>query len=364
MQFFTLNVFCNHSFLIFHTPESDPSKKMAFLSPTTLSNVKGSDELSQSRAVQCTTNRPSMKTHVSSAPSRLRKILSTPGLITMPCCFDALSASLIERAGFPMTFMSGFSVAASKKMPDTGLLTYSEMVERAREITEVTTIPMIVDGDTGYGNAINLWRTVKGFALAGAGGIMVEDQVSPKRCGHVKGKDVVGRDEAILRIKAACEARDAVGNDMVIVARTDAAGVVGMDEAIERANRFQEIGADVVFVEAPKGREEMKRIAEEVKGMKLINMLEGGTTPILSREELEALGYKIAAYPLTLISSAIRAMEDALEALKTGSPESVDSLLKTFEETKAIAGFPEYHKLEERYELSRAVNKASSAAAR
>jgi 2-methylisocitrate lyase-like PEP mutase family enzyme len=278
--------------------------------------------------------------------ARLRELLAREGLRVMPCCFDALSAKLIERAGFELTFMSGFAVSAARlALPDTGLISYGEMVEQGREICAAVSIPVIGDADTGYGNAMNVKRTVAGYAAAGFACAMVEDQLAPKRCGHTRGKDVVGRAEALARIRAAVDAREE-GADVLVMARTDARGPLGFDEALWRAQAFADLGADVVFVEAPATEQEMERVCREVSAPGMANMVEGGDTPLLPPKRLAELGYRIAAYPLTLLSSATRAMNQALEALARG--ETPDGLLP-FEELRAIVGFDAYDRERARY---------------
>ena len=198
--------------------------------------------------------------------ARLRTLLEQNDLVVAPCCYDALSARLIEQAGFEMTFMSGFSASASRiGMPDLGLMSYGEVVDQVRNIAEATTLPFVVDGDTGYGNAMNVLRTVKGLARAGAAAVMIEDQIAPKRCGHTPGKAVVDRDTAFERIKAAVDAR--AEEDVVILARTDACTDHGLTEAIDRAQAFHALGADITFVEAPQTETEMRQICEEVPGL-------------------------------------------------------------------------------------------------
>lgn len=277
---------------------------------------------------------------------KLRTLLAGDDFLMMPCCFDGLSARLIERAGYPLTFMSGFSVSAVRNaVPDTGLLSYGEMVEQGRAICQATSLPVIGDGDTGYGNALNVKRTVQGYAQAGFGGIMIEDQVSPKRCGHTKGKSVVGFDEACMRIKAAVDAREE-GADILIMARTDARETEGMDEALRRMKAFEDLGADILFLEAPQTITEMEIFCQTIQGPKMANMVEQGKTPLLSPAELNAMGYKIAAYPLTLIMAAIEAMEQALETLQTGvHPDR----LVSFSHLQDVVGFPEYYQAEEKY---------------
>ena len=264
----------------------------------------------------------------------------------MPCCFDALSAKLIERAGFPLTFMSGFAVSVARLgMPDTGLISYGEMLDQGRNICDAVSIPIIGDGDTGYGNPLNVKRTVQGYAKAGFACIMIEDQLAPKRCGHTRGKQTVSRDEAVTRLRAALDARDE-GADILIMARTDARATEGLDEALTRARTFREMGADITFLEAPHGKDEMRRYCEEVDGPKMANLVEQGDTPLLPHEELEEIGYKIAAYPLTLQLAAQQGMADALAAMKAGRhPQH----LASFAELQAVAGFPEYFEAEKAY---------------
>jgi 2-methylisocitrate lyase-like PEP mutase family enzyme len=257
----------------------------------------------------------------------------------MPCCFDALSARLVEQAGFPLTFMSGFAVSAAKlARPDTGLISYGEMLDQGRSILEAVSIPVIGDGDTGYGNVANVQRTVEGYARAGFAGIMLEDQIAPKRCGHTRGKEVVSRNEACARIKAAVETRER-GADILIMARTDARATLGLDEALWRMQAFADLGADILFLEAPRSEAEMLRFCAEVPGPKMANMLEDGDTPILPPAQLSALGYKIAAYPLTLLSTAVHAMREALNDIAAGRmpKQRVD-----FASLRDIVGFDAY----------------------
>lgn len=289
-----------------------------------------------------------------SPAEKLRALVAQDRLHVMPCCFDALSARMIGRAGFPLTFMSGFAVSASRLgMPDTGLISYGEIVDQGRNICHAATIPVIGDGDTGYGNAINVKRTVRGYASAGFAAVMIEDQVAPKRCGHTKGKEVVAREEAFDRIKAAVDARDE-GADILIMARTDSRHSYGVDEAIQRMQQFSEIGADLLFVEAPKSVEEMEAICRKVPGVHMANQVEGGETPILAPAELHRIGYKIAAYPLTLLNAAMTAMRGALEAMAAGQhPQS--GTLMPFAQLREIVGFDDYYMEEQRYASSKRV---------
>ena len=277
---------------------------------------------------------------------RLRELLRRPGILVMPGCHDAMSARLIEEAGFEIGFMSGFAVSASRLgMPDTGLISYGEMVEQGRNLCRAVSIPMIGDGDTGFGSAQNIKRTVEGYASAGFACIMLEDQVAPKRCGHTEGKSVVSREEALMRIRAAVDARNA-GTDILIMARTDARACVSLDEAIARCLAFREIGADITFLEAPVSEEEMRRYCAEVPGPKMANLIEGGKTPLLSPPQLEAIGYTIGVYPLTMLNVSIAAMRQALGQLKSGQRAAA---AMDFEALKSAVGFPGYYAEEARY---------------
>jgi 2-methylisocitrate lyase-like PEP mutase family enzyme len=280
-----------------------------------------------------------------SPAAQLRRRLQQPGILIMPGCHDAMSARLIEEAGFEIGFMSGFAVSASRLgMPDTGLISYGELVDQGANICRAVTIPMIGDGDTGFGSAQNIKRTVQGYARAGFACIMLEDQVAPKRCGHTEGKAVVGRDEALVRIRAAVDARDA-GDDILIMARTDAR-VDSLDEAIARCRLFREIGADVTFLEAPTNEAEMRRYCTEVDGPKMANLIEGGKTPLLPPARLDEIGYAIAVYPLTLLNVSIQAMRTALAQLHAGQRASA---AMEFDALKQAVGFPEYYAEEARY---------------
>lgn len=280
------------------------------------------------------------------AATRLRHLLEGPDFLVMPCCFDGLSARLIELAGFPLTFMSGFAVAAARlARPDTGLLSYGEVLDQGRSILEVVSIPVIGDADTGYGNVANVQRTLSGYARAGFAGIMIEDQLAPKRCGHTLGKEVVGRDEARARIRAAVAARDA-GADILIMARTDARATLGLDEALWRLQAFADLGADILFLEAPRDEAEMHAFCAAVHGPKMANMLEEGLSPLLPPARLAEIGYKIAAYPLTLLNSAVHAMQEALADLRDGR---VPQRRVSFATIRDLVGFDDYDQLLARY---------------
>ena len=276
----------------------------------------------------------------------LRTLLDSGELLVTPACWDALSAKLIQQAGFKLTFMSGFAVAAARLgLPDTGLISYAEMADQLRNIAGCVSIPIIGDGDTGYGNALNVRRTVQGYAQAGAACVMIEDQLAPKRCGHTKGKQVVTRDEAFARIRAAVDARNE-GKDILILARTDARQDHGLDEAIGRAQEFRKIGADITFVEAPHNRAEMQRICTEVDGPCMANLVEGGLTPMLSHEELQEIGYAIAIYPLAGLTASIGAVNAVLEGIKGGG---LPAPALSFADVRRIVGFDDYYAAEDRY---------------
>ena len=278
---------------------------------------------------------------------KLKKLLDQKGIVVMPGCYDALSAKLIEREELNVGFMSGFAVSSTRLgMPDTGLISFSEMAEQVRNICNVTSIPIIFDGDTGYGNAVNVYRTVRGFADAGAAAVMIEDQKWPKKCGHTKGKDVVEIDEANSRIKAAVDASTMNNKDILVMARTDAIATRGLNDAIKRMQKFSELGADILFVEAIKSKEDMKRVIKEVPGHHMINLIEDGETPLLEMNELEDLGFKIAVFPLTLMSASVKTMQESLKNMKN---KIYNTNVSKFSDLRDIVGFNEYYEIEDKY---------------
>lgn len=285
--------------------------------------------------------------------SKLRALLAQDKCHVMPCCFDALSAKLIAQEGFELTFMSGFAASASRiGAPDLGLMSYGEVVDQARNITEAISIPLIGDGDTGYGNAMNVRRTVTGMARAGCASVMIEDQLAPKRCGHTPGKAVVGREEAFDRIRAAADARAELresGGDILILARTDARHEHGLAEAIARAERFAELGADILFVEAPKTEAEMREVCAALPGPKMANIVEGGETPDLPNAALHDIGYAIAAYPLSLMAAAMQAMVTTLQGMRGDARPN----LMDFVELRRRIGFDDYYETSDAYASSR-----------
>lgn len=242
--------------------------------------------------------------------------------------------------------MSGFAVAGARAgLPDTGLLSYGEVLDHGRAMCDAVSIPIIGDADTGYGNALSVKRTIAGYAKAGFAVAMIEDQVAPKQCGHTAGKETVDRHTAAMRIQAAVDARDE-GADILVMARTDARATDGLDEAIERCRMFRDIGVDITFLEAPLDEAEMRAYCEAVDGPKMVNLVEQGSTPFLTPQALTDIGYAIAIQPLTLQLAAVTAMQEAL--IDLGGGEQPDQMA-SFRELQAIVGFPQYFADEERY---------------
>ena len=232
-------------------------------------------------------------------------------------------------------------------MPDTGLISYTEMQNQVRNICNMTTIPILFDGDTGWGNAGNIYRTVRGYADAGAAAIMIEDQKWPKKCGHTKGKDVVELDEAKSRIKAATDASKMNGEkDILVMARTDAIATRGLSDAIKRMQTYKELGADLLFVEAIKSKEDMKTVIKEVPGYHMINLIEDGETPLLEINELEEIGFKIAVLPLTLMSATVKTMKESLSNIKN---RKYNTNVSSFADLRDVVGFNDYYELEDKY---------------
>ncbi len=248
--------------------------------------------------------------------ARLRAQLEAPGIAVMPGSYDALSAMLAEQAGFDVVFTSGLSLSASLLgKPDLGLMTASENIDRVRAIARAIDVPLVADMDTGYGNALNVRRTIAETMDAGVAGVILEDQEWPKRCGHMSEKRVVPTVDHARRIRAAADVRDEHERDLVIIGRTDAREPHGLAEALERGDVYAEAGADVVFVEAPQSRAELGRVADAVDVPTFANMIEGGVTPFLPADELEAIGFDIVVYPLSPLFAATRAMQDSYAAL-------------------------------------------------
>ena len=269
--------------------------------------------------------------------------------LVFPGVYDALGAKLVERAGFPLTFISGYSVAATQLgLPDFGYVTQTEMVGIAKRVCGSVEIPIIIDADTGYGNALNVIRTVQELIGVGAAGMFLEDQVWPKRCGHMKGKRVIPAEEQVQKIKAAIDARG--DGDFFLVARTDARQVNGLDDAIRRCLRYKEAGADALFVEAPQSQEELAHISRELPPPLVANMLEGGVTPLLNREELAALGFQLVVCPLTALYASAKIMREMFELIKSSGTtrDALDRLL-SFQDFHDVIGLHDYYKLDDRY---------------
>jgi len=282
----------------------------------------------------------------------LRKLLESKEILVIPGAFNALSAVLIEQAGFEAVYISGAGVASHFiGYPDIGLTTMTEVLENARNIVNVTTIPAICDIDTGFGNAINVMRTIKEFESAGVAGVQIEDQVMPKKCGHVEGKLLIPKEEMVQKIKAGVDTRR--DNNFILVVRTDAIAVSGLEDALERANAYQEAGADVIFIEAPRTIEEMRKITKTIKAPLLANMVEGGAkTPLLPAKELKEMGYKIAIYPASTWMASIKAIQEVLTVLKEdGTTGRFASRMVSFHDMFEIVGRSKYLELEKKYSL-------------
>jgi len=283
------------------------------------------------------------------ARQTLKKLFKRHQLLVAPGCFDGLSARLVEEAGFEAAYLSGGAVARSMGIPDIGLVTMSESIERAAQVVSAIKIPVIADADTGYGNAVNLVRSVREFERIGVAAIHIEDQITPKRCGHLDGKEVISLGEMEMKLKAALEAR--TDRDFCIIARTDARGVHGLDHAITRAKAFAKLGVDAIFVEAPQSESELAEIPKRLPGVPLlVNVFKGGKTPMLPMEHLQQMGYRIAIYPSETQRAAIHAMRNALATLqREGTTESIDASLTTFNERDKVVGLDDWQKIERAY---------------
>lgn len=283
--------------------------------------------------------------------ARLRDLLSGSGPLVAPGAYDALSARLVGQAGFDAVYMTGFGTTAGLLgRPDVGLLTGTEMADNARRLVAAVDVPVIADGDTGYGNAINVLRTVQTYEQAGVAAIQLEDQVTPKKCGHMSGKKIVPLPEMLGKIRAATDARR--DPEFLIIARTDAVAVEGVDAAIERARAFRDAGADLLFVEAPTSEADIERVAGELAGVAplVFNWAEGGKTPPLSLERMAELGFALVLYPIGTLLAATAGMRSLLETLrKDGTPQAAVPGLPAFDEFTSLVGLPEVQELEQRY---------------
>jgi methylisocitrate lyase len=281
--------------------------------------------------------------------NQVRRFLQEKGQLIMPGVFDALSAKVAARAGFEVIFITGYSLSATLLgEPDFGLLTQTEVVSAAQRICAVVDTPVIVDADTGYGNAINVIRTVEDLVRAGAAGMFLEDQVWPKRCGHMRGKQVIALDEQLNKLRAAVETKG--DSEFFIVARTDSRQALGLDEAIRRGVAFKEAGADAVFIEAPESREEMRKISSEVPGPLVANMLERGVTPLMGPKELKELGFELIVWPLAPLYSVAKSLTEVYTTLRRdGSTLAILDQLMPFDDFNQIVGLEEKYALDAKY---------------
>ena len=270
-------------------------------------------------------------------------------IIVLPGVFDALSARIAEQVGFEAMFQTGYGSSASLLgMPDFGLLNAGETVDNARRIVRAVSVPVLVDADTGYGNPLNVWRLVNELESLGAAGIFLEDQIWPKRCGHMVGKDVIPKEEYLPKLKAALEARRS--KHFIIVARTDARAPLDLDEAIERGKAYRKAGADVIFVEAPRSVEELKKVSDEISAPLVANMIEDGVTPNLPADQLLKLGYSVAVFPLSALYSATYAIREVLTELKkTGTTNETRKMMVTFKDFNRFVDLAKYMDLEKKY---------------
>lgn len=279
----------------------------------------------------------------------LRERLKQPGLLSAPGVFDMVSLRLADTFGFDALYMTGFGAVASHMgLPDAGLATYSDMVGRVKAMASMAETPLIADGDTGYGGLLNVAHTVRGYEAAGAAAIQLEDQEFPKKCGHTPGRRVIPMADMVRKIQVASDARSS--RDFLIIARTDARSALGLDEALRRADAYARAGADILFVESPETQDEMRQIGRSFELPLLANMVEGGRTPVLSRQELESIGYKLAIFPVTALLAATEAMKAVYESFKkNGSSAGISTPLMPFADLTKLLGFEEIWEFEKRY---------------
>lgn len=290
-----------------------------------------------------------IKQHTKNKLSLRKQLEDKKKIMVLPGVFDALSARIAEKVGFDAIFQTGYGSAATLLgMPDYGFLNAGETIDNARRIMRAVNIPVIVDVDTGYGNPLNVWRLVRDLQSLGAAGIFLEDQVWPKRCGHMIGKEVVSKDDYIMKLKAAVEARE--DKDFIIVARTDARAPLGLDEAIQRGRAYHKAGADVIFIEAPRSIEELKRIAKEIHAPLVANMIEEGLTPNLPSKDLLKMGYRIVVFPLSGLYAATFAIKQVfLELKNSGATQQARKMMVTFKDFNKFVDLHKYAALEKRY---------------
>ena len=290
-----------------------------------------------------------IKQHTKIKLSLRKQLEDKKKIMVLPGVFDALSARIAEKVGFDAIFQTGYGSAATLLgMPDYGFLNAGETIDNARRIMRAVNIPVIVDVDTGYGNPLNVWRLVRDLQSLGVAGIFLEDQVWPKRCGHMIGKEVVPKDDYIMKLKAAVEARE--DKDFIIVARTDARAPLGLDEAIQRGRAYHKAGADVIFIEAPRSIEELKRIAKEINAPLVANMIEEGLTPNLPSKDLLKMGYRIVVFPLSGLYAATFAIKQVfLELKNSGATQQARKMMVTFKDFNKFVDLHKYAALEKRY---------------
>lgn len=281
---------------------------------------------------------------------KLRQRLATGKILTLPGVFDALSARAAEKVGFDGVIMGGYAVAASRLgQPDVGYMSMTEMTDALRTISRAVEIPVIADGDTGYGNALSAQRTLREYELAGAAGILIEDQVWPKRCGHMAGKQVIEAEEHAKKLRAAADGK--LNPDTLLIARTDSRSVLGLEAAIQRGKLYMDSGADALFIEAPQNAQELETIAKAFPDTILIaNMVEGGRTPNLTTQQLEDMGFNIVFYPCSLIYTVTKAMTEVLSSLKEhGTTAYTLDKLMEFSSFNKFIGLDEYNELDKKY---------------
>lgn len=282
--------------------------------------------------------------------TEFQRLITESGAFILPGVFDSMSARLVEEIGYKAIYATGAGISnAQLGWADVGLTSLKEVVDIVARMADVTTIPMVVDADTGFGNAINVIRTVREFERAGVAAIQMEDQVSPKKCGHFNGKDVISTGEMVGKIKAAVDTRK--DENLAIIARTDALAVNGMEDALERAHAYKEAGADIIFVEAPTTIEQLKQITSALKGIpQIINLVEGGKTPLISLKEAEEIGFKIMLCANTVLRSAIKGITDSLKLLKAeGSQENIHHLICTWEDRQSLFKLNQIKEWEKEY---------------
>ena len=283
----------------------------------------------------------------------LRSMLKSKKPLVIPGVYDALGAKIAQKVGFDAMFQTGYGTSATLfGMPDYGFIGASETVDNARRICRAVSVPVIVDSDTGYGNALSVWKIVKELESAGAAGIFLEDQRWPKRCGHMQGKEVISQAEYTEKLSAALDARES--KDFIIVARTDARATEGLDEAIERGKQNKRTGANAVFVEAPRSLDEMKRIGKEINAPLVANMIEGGATPLSSAETLSKMGFKIILYPLSVLYANTFATMNILKELKkSGNTAKYKQKVVSFDQFNDLVELPKFRKMEEKFKSSK-----------